>query len=54
MAAGTNNNQLKAAAEKMVVMAVATTAIAAGTNNNQLKGRKRRSWQWWWQWQWQR
>jgi hypothetical protein len=35
--AGTNNNQLKLAAEKTVVMAAAATAIAAGTNNNQLK-----------------
>jgi hypothetical protein len=37
MTAGTNNNQLKAAAEKMAVMAAVATAIAAGTNNNQLK-----------------
>jgi hypothetical protein len=37
MAAGANNNQLKTAAEKMVVMVAAATAIAAGTNNNQLK-----------------
>jgi hypothetical protein len=37
MAAGANNNQLKAAAEKTMVMAAAATEIAAGTNNNQLK-----------------
>ncbi len=37
MAAGTNNNQLKVAAEKTAVMVVAATAIAVGKNNNQLK-----------------
>ncbi len=38
MAAGANNNQLKAAAEKMAVIAGTATAIAVlGTNNNQLK-----------------
>jgi hypothetical protein len=37
MAVGANNNQLKAAAEKMAVMAATATAIAAGTNNNQSK-----------------
>jgi hypothetical protein len=34
MAVGANNNELKSAVEKMVVMAVAATAIAVGTNNN--------------------
>jgi hypothetical protein len=36
MAAGAHNNQLKAAAEKMAVMAAAAKVIAVGTNNNQL------------------
>jgi hypothetical protein len=37
MAAGANNNQLKAAAGKTAVMAATATAIAAGTTNNQFK-----------------
>jgi hypothetical protein len=34
MAVGVNNNQLKAAAEKMAVMASAVTVISVGTNIN--------------------
>jgi hypothetical protein len=37
MAAGANNNQLKAAVEKLAVVVAMATAIAAGTTNNQLK-----------------